>query len=176
MIQCRNCNEWGHFARDCQSGQGNGGKLCKWCRPGDHEDTDCPKQKGSINMLEVADEEVLAITRAQSKRANYPDPRTEKERFREAKTKVAEAMANEGKNYKATSTLLQSESEKNIVRQVLHTTIPIKVTDLLQTMPSLKVALTNAIGENLPKSSPERTPEVVAETSDPMLLTVSGGN
>lgn len=42
-------------------------------------------------------------------------------------------------------------------------------------MPSLKVALTNAIGENLPKSSPERTPEVVAETSDPMLLAVSIG-
>ncbi|XP_059064703.1 uncharacterized protein LOC131856795 [Cryptomeria japonica] len=44
MIQCRRCNEWGHFARDCQSGVGQGGGLlCKWCGLGKHEDVECPR-------------------------------------------------------------------------------------------------------------------------------------
>ena len=96
MIQCRNCNKWGHFARDCQNGQGSGGRLCKWCGPGDHEDNECPKQKG-IHMLEVEEQEVLAITRAQVKKATYPDPCMEKQRMKEAKTEVELAMAKENK-------------------------------------------------------------------------------
>lgn len=56
--------------------------LCKWCGPENHKDTDCPKQKG-LNMLDVKepDEEVLATTRLQTKKAVYLGPRTKKERL-----------------------------------------------------------------------------------------------
>ncbi|XP_059065008.1 uncharacterized protein LOC131857036 [Cryptomeria japonica] len=82
MIQCRKCNEWSHFARECQNGGDAESLLCKWCVPRNHEDIDCPRQKG-VNMLEVEGprEGVLAITRLQNKTAMYPDPCTEKERL-----------------------------------------------------------------------------------------------
>lgn len=57
--------------------------LCKWCRTSDHKDIDCPKQKDNINMIviEGQDEVVMAITRVQTKKATYPNPRTKKERI-----------------------------------------------------------------------------------------------
>lgn len=56
--------------------------LCKLCGPGNHEDTDCLKQKG-INMLDMEEqaEAILAITRAQIKKTVYLEPRMEKERL-----------------------------------------------------------------------------------------------
>lgn len=75
----------GHFTRDCQSGGGNEGMMCKWCGPGNHEDANCPKQKG-VNRLDIADSEreVLALTRMQARKLEYPDMATERERFQEA--------------------------------------------------------------------------------------------
>ena len=50
MIQCRACNLWGHFARDCTTKEVPQ-LLCRWCGPGDHEDSKCPKQ--SVNLLSI---------------------------------------------------------------------------------------------------------------------------
>lgn len=53
--------------------------------------------KGSINMLDVEeqDEAVVAITQAQMKKATYPYPCTEKEQLQEAKVEVEQAMSKE---------------------------------------------------------------------------------
>lgn len=161
MIQCRKCSEWGYFARECQNRNNNGSLLCKWCRPRNHEDTDCPKQKG-VNMLDMKEpEEVLAITRLQSKKAVYLDPRT-KERLRKAKVDIEQAMAEEQRaSHNIASTPLRSWSEKTIIKQMLQTTVPIRVSDLLQTMPQLRMALTNAVSDNTvqwQQNHPIRTP------------------
>ena len=38
IIQCRACNLWGHFARECTIA--NTPKLlCRWCRPNNHDDS-----------------------------------------------------------------------------------------------------------------------------------------
>ena len=60
--------------------------LCKWCGPSNHEDANCPRQKG-VNMLDIAgsESEILAITRMQAKKAAYSEVTVEKARFEEAK-------------------------------------------------------------------------------------------
>lgn len=101
-------------------------------------------------MLDVKEPEegVLAIRRLQSKKATYPDPRTEKERLREAKTDIKRAMAEEQRAlHPAACTPLRSRPEKTTIKQMLETTIPVRVSDLLQTMPQLRMALTNAAGD-----------------------------
>ena len=59
--------------------------LCKWCGPGDHEDSKCPKPK-PVNLLsiETCDERIMAITRQQAKKAKYLDAEEEKERLQKA--------------------------------------------------------------------------------------------
>jgi len=59
--------------------------LNKWCRSCNHEDANCPRQKG-VNVLEIAEprREVQAITRIQAKKLTYSDAGTEKEIFEEA--------------------------------------------------------------------------------------------
>lgn len=75
-----------------------GSLLCECYAPGNHEDIKCLKQKG-VNMLEVkqSEEDVLAITRLQSKKAMYLDPCMEKERLQEARVDIERAMAKEWK-------------------------------------------------------------------------------
>lgn len=79
-------------------------------------------------MLEVEEQEVLGITKAQEKKATYPDPCTKKERMKEEKNEVELAMEKENKiPLEKPGTSPRSEAETNIVRKVLQTIIPIKV-------------------------------------------------
>ena len=135
MIQCQKCNEWGHFARECQNGGGqNGGMLCKWCGPGNHEDTNCPRQKG-VNMLDIvgSKSEILAITRIQTKKAMYPEATVEKARFEEAKQNIQNEMRGETTAKPAKTS--GSKGVPNIIRKVLETTIPVSIGELLDTLP-----------------------------------------
>lgn len=74
------------------------------------------------------------------------------------------------------------ESEKNIVRQVLQATIPIKVANLLQTMLKLRMEITNIVSDDIviqKQCKPQeeeltgKPPPEGNEAIDPMLLTVS---
>lgn len=65
IIQWRQCSEFEHFARDYQNKQDKVQLLCKWCRPRNHKDNGCLKQKASVNMIDVRHNEVLAIPCAQ---------------------------------------------------------------------------------------------------------------
>lgn len=47
-------------------------KFVHWCGPGDHEDAKCPKQSVNLLSIETGDENVLAITREQARKAKYP--------------------------------------------------------------------------------------------------------
>ena len=105
---------WGHFARDCTTA--NTPKLlCRWCEPGDHEDSKCPKS--GINLITVGtdEEEVLAITRRQAK--VYPDPAEEKRKVGEARAEIEKASPVETSQLKdITGTLTRNFAEQNIVR------------------------------------------------------------
>lgn len=95
-------------------------------------------------MLDIKelDEDVLAITRLQSKKVIYPDPCIEKGRLQEAKLDVERAMAEERMTpHDAASTPLWLESKKTIMKQMLQANVPVRVSDLLQTMPQLKMVL-----------------------------------
>lgn len=188
MIQCRRCNEWGHFARDCQSGVGQGGLLCKWCGPGNHEDTECPRQKG-VNMLEVVRPElnsrcpeVLAITRSHTRKLIYPDPGTEKGRLKEAQREVEREMSEEWRKPapdKTTNTM-RTDSETTIMKQLRQTTVPVRVVDLLQTLPQLRIAInqveeTKKEGKTLNHKEEMEGRNHAKETNDPMLMTVGVG-
>ncbi|XP_057834881.2 uncharacterized protein LOC131045323 [Cryptomeria japonica] len=111
IIQCQACNQWGHFARECQNTE-TPQSLCRWCGPGDHDDTKCPKQ--GVNLLNIEKTgEVLAITRAQAKKATYPDPHTKKERLRKAKADIEREMAAKGrKNTKPMSPSTRLKAER----------------------------------------------------------------
>ena len=76
MIQCRACNLWGHFARDCTTKE-MPQVLCRWCGPGNHEDSKCPKQGVNLLSIKACDEKILAITREQAKKARHPDAEEE---------------------------------------------------------------------------------------------------
>lgn len=82
----------------------------------------------------MKEEETLAITRAQAKKATYPDPRTEKERVRAAKADVEREIKEEQRETTNKATCTSDESKQNILRQVLQTEVSIKIKDLLSTM------------------------------------------
>lgn len=58
----------------------------------------------------------------------------------------------------------------NIVRQVLETTIPVKIYDLLETLPQLQVALTQ--GANLKGTTSKKEKEGEVQTKDNTLFTI----
>ena len=72
--------------------------LCKWCGLGNHEDANCPRQKG-VNMLDIEEpeSEILAITRMQAKKLVYPEATMGKERFQEARKNIQDNMMAEAK-------------------------------------------------------------------------------
>lgn len=74
MIQCGAYNQLGHLTRDCYMEE-NPQRSCRWYGPGDHEHGNCPGL--GVNLLNIessCEEEELAITRAQAKKATYPNP------------------------------------------------------------------------------------------------------
>lgn len=167
----------GSFTRECQSGNNNG-LLCKWCGPRNYDDVDCPKQKG-VNILDIKGpgEEVLVITRLQTKKALYLDLRTEKERLQEPKAHVERAMMEARRVSHEVASTLWVEFEKTIMRQMMQATVLVWVVDLLQTMSQLKVALNNAV-EVEPVSQEHCKPTTKSLRNlptDPMLLTVGVG-
>ena len=88
------------------------------------------------------EEEVLAITRKQAK--EYPDPAEEKRKFEEARVEIEKASHAETSQLKdTTGTSAQNCAKQNIVQQILQTEVPVKINDLLLTMPQLRTALTN---------------------------------
>lgn len=161
IVQCRTCNLWGHFARDCTT-TSTLKLLCRWCGPGDHEDSQCPKS--GVNLITVGTdvEEVLAITRRQA----------------EEKRKLAEALISKASSAETsqlrdiTGTLARDYAEQNIVRQILQTEVPIKISDLLLTMPQLQTAILNHTP--FPTEDTGRDSREVM-TTDPMLLALTSG-
>ena len=157
IIQCRACNQWGHFARDCTK-EATPQHLCRWCGPGDYEDANFPQ--AGVNLLNIekaektGEKEVLAITRAQTKKATYPDPRTEKERLREAKANIEREMTTERRDNEVASTSSRTEAENNIIGQILQIEVPIKVKDLLDSMPQLRTAILTNVQSTALSSAP----------------------
>ena len=83
-------------------------------------------------MLDIEDREgeILVVTKIQAKKLAYPDATTETERFQEAKKDIQARIGEEGKTQPETST--SSRGVSNIVRQMLETTILVKISDLLE--------------------------------------------
>ena len=88
MVQCRACNLWGHFVRNCTS-TNTPKLLCRWCGLGDHEDAKCPKSGVNLISISTDEEEVLAITCKQAKL--YPNLTEEKKRLEEARAEIEKA-------------------------------------------------------------------------------------
>ena len=122
---------WGHFARDCTTTNAPQ-LLCRWCGPGDHDDAKCPKSGVHLITIGTNEEEVLSITQKQAK--EYPDPAEEKRKFGEARAEIEKAVRAETSQLKDT-TSARNSAEQNIVRTILQTEVPVKIKDLLLTMP-----------------------------------------
>ncbi len=173
IVQCRACNLWGHFARECTT-TNTPKLLCRWCGPGDHDDTKCPKS--GINLITVGtdEEEVLAITRKQAKL--YPDPAEEKKRLEEARAKIQKATQAETAHLKdPPSTSVWNCAEQNIVHQILQAEIPVRINYLLLTMPQLRTALTNIVLSAKQPVEQDNKKQGGTSAEDPMLLALSSG-
>lgn len=116
--------------------------LCRWCGLGDHEDAKCPKSKSGVNLISIEvgtnKEEVLAITRKQAKL--YPDPTEEKKRLEEARIEIEKGMQLEKSQTKkgdTKGTSMKNCAEQNIIRRLLQNKVPVKLNDLILTMPQL---------------------------------------
>ena len=116
MIQCWTCNLWGHFARDCTTKE-TPQLLCRWCGPGDHEDSKCPKQGVNLLSIETFDENVLAIMREQARKAKYPNAEEEKERLQKARAEIEKQMTAEKSQIKdITVSLKRNLAEQGMVK------------------------------------------------------------
>lgn len=114
--------------------------LCKWCGPRDHEDAKCPKPKPGVNLLsietETCDEETLVITRKQAK--TYLNTEEEKKRLQQARAELEKEMEVEKSHTKDTvGTSMRNHAEQNIIKQIMQTEVPMKLKDLILTMPQL---------------------------------------
>lgn len=172
MIQCRACNLWGHFARDCTTKK-TPQLLCRWCGPRAHEVSKCPKQRVNLLSIETCDEKVLAVTQEQAKKAKYPDVEEEKERLQKARTEIERQMKTRKSQVKdIAETLKRNLVEQNMMRQIMQTKVPIKLNDLL-TMPQLRTSIMNMISSLRVTEETRDSNEIVA--TDPMLLALMTG-
>ena len=60
--------------------------LCRWCGPGDHEDSKCPKVGVNLITDGMDEEDVLAFTWKQAK--EYSVSAKEKRKFGEARAEI----------------------------------------------------------------------------------------
>lgn len=80
------------------------------------------------------------------------------------------------KNAEVVSTSSHTEAEKNIIGQVLQMEVPIRVKDLLDTMPQLRTAIFNTVQSTAHTPSGVTQTEVsVSLSADPMLLALNSG-
>lgn len=77
-----------------------------------------------------------------AKKLTCPDASTKKERFEEARRDIQDTMAKEGKRCTPKLPSTRFIPETNIIRQIIEVTIPVKIVDLLETLPRLQVAMT----------------------------------
>lgn len=147
-------------------------KLCKWCGPGDHDDGNCPKS--GVNLLNVETEDSLAITRSKTKTATYPDPRTEKRKALEARAELEKEMSR-SKDAQGLAGTSRSEGETNIINQLLQVEIPVKMKDLLESMPHLRATLLQS-AIIIPVGQPIHGKDNLGETAaDSLTLTINNG-
>lgn len=115
-------------------------------------------------------EEVLAITRRKSK--VYPNSTEEKRKLGEARAEIEKATQAKTSQLKdTTSTSARNSEEQNIVRQILQTEIPFKISDLL-TMPQLQTAILNYTPFLKATKDTRRNSSGMTAT-DPMLLALT---
>ena len=89
---------------------------------GDHEDSNCPKQRINLLSIEACDEKVLSITREKVKKEKYPDAVEENERLQQARTKLERQMRTRKLQVKdIVDTSKRNLAEQNMIRQVMQT-------------------------------------------------------
>lgn len=71
------------------------------------------------------------------------DTRTEKQRTLEAKVEIKKQLQARKESKDTISTYARATTEQNILRQVMQLEVPVKVKDLLETMPYLRTGLLN---------------------------------
>lgn len=131
--------------------------------------------------IEPTKAEVLAITRAHAKKSTYPDPRTETERVQEARDEITKEMAAQGQNNHKAASPSWMRGEERILWQILQLEVPMKIQNLLETVPQLKKAILNSIPTQVKRREVVSPTidlvlrEVVSPTVDPMLLVVNRG-
>lgn len=131
----------------------------------------------SVNLLsnEMCDENVLAITREQARKAKYPNAEEEKERLQKARTEIEKQMKEEKLQVKDTAeTSKRNLAEQSMVKQIMQTEVPIKLNDLL-TMPQLRTALINMTPSPRVTEEAKDSKETTAVAIDSMLLALTTG-
>lgn len=122
------------------------------------------------------EEEVLAITRKQTKL--YPDPTKEKERLEEAQAEIEKGMQTEKSQTEkgdTAGTSMRNCAEQNIIRRILQTEVPVKLNDLILTVPQLRTTLTNMTPAAKLLEEPKKEKESGTSATDPMLLALTSG-
>ena len=124
--------------------------------------------------IETCDEETLAITLEQAKKAKYPNAEEEKKRLQQARMELEKQMEIGKLQAKdIVDTSKRNLAEQNMIRQVMQIEVPIKLKDLL-TMPQLRMTILNMTP--LPKATEEtRRDSNVTTAADLMLLALTTG-
>lgn len=171
IIQCRACNLWGHSPRHCTTKE-TPQLLCRWCGPGDHKDSKCPKPGVNLLTIERCEEEALVITCAQAKKAIYTNSKEEKKRMQQAKTKIEKEMEVKKLQMKDSR---RNQAKQNIIRQVMQARVPMKLNDLLIAMPQLRTAILNMTPSPKAVEEPVKNTQGGSGTTtiDPMLLALN---
>ena len=95
--------------------------------------------------METSEEETLALTHKQAK--TYPSPEEEKRRLQQAQVELEKEVEVEKRHAKetkdTTGTSRRNRAEQNIIKKIMQTEVPMKLNDLILTMPQLHTALLN---------------------------------